>query len=73
MDFSAGLQRLSKPAIRRANRRRPTDGSTAPWGRARRSDHDHEVSELKRIGAIPIVWFRYRGSKIHGPWVRQPT
>ena len=29
--------------------------------------------ELKRIGAIPIVRYRYRGSKIPTPWVTQPT
>ena len=27
--------------------------------------------ELKRIGAIPIVRYRYRGSKIPNPWVTQ--
>ena len=30
-------------------------------------------TELKRIGAIPIVRYRYRGSKIPNPWVTQPT
>jgi RNA-directed DNA polymerase len=29
--------------------------------------------ELKRIAAIPITRYRYRGSKIPSPWVRQPT
>ena len=29
--------------------------------------------ELKRIGAIPVVRYRYRGSKIPSPWVTQPT
>ena len=29
--------------------------------------------ELKRIGAIPIIRYRYRGSKIPNPWVMQPT
>jgi RNA-directed DNA polymerase len=29
--------------------------------------------ELKRIAAIPIIRYRYRGSKIPTPWVTQPT
>jgi RNA-directed DNA polymerase len=29
--------------------------------------------ELKRIAAIPIIRYRYRGSKIPSPWVTQPT
>ena len=29
--------------------------------------------ELKRTAAIPIVRYRYRGSKIPTPWVTQPT
>ena len=30
-------------------------------------------TELKRIAAIPIVRYRYRGNKIPSPWVTQPT
>jgi RNA-directed DNA polymerase len=30
-------------------------------------------TELKQIGAIPIVRYRYRGSKIPTPWVAQPA
>ena len=30
-------------------------------------------TELKRIAAIPIVRYHYRGSKIPSPWVTQPT
>ena len=29
--------------------------------------------ELKRIAAIPVTRYRYRGSKIPNPWVTQPT
>jgi RNA-directed DNA polymerase len=29
--------------------------------------------ELKRIGAIPVTRYRYRGSKIPNPWVAQPA
>jgi len=32
-----------------------------------------DKTELKRIAAIPIVRYHYRGSKIPNPWVRQPT
>jgi RNA-directed DNA polymerase len=29
--------------------------------------------ELKRIAAIPVIRYRYRGSKIPSPWVQEPT
>jgi hypothetical protein len=29
--------------------------------------------ELKRIAAIPVIRYRYRGSKIPSPWIMQPT
>jgi RNA-directed DNA polymerase len=29
--------------------------------------------KLKRIAAIPVIRYRYRGSKIPSPWVQEPT
>src|ERR1022692_214755 len=30
-------------------------------------------TELKRISAIPVIRYRYRGSKIPSPWVPDPA
>jgi RNA-directed DNA polymerase len=30
-------------------------------------------TELRRIAAIPVTRYRYRGSKIPNPWILQPT
>jgi RNA-directed DNA polymerase len=44
---------------------------TTPTGRWRPISAGE--TELRRIAAIPVTRYRYRGSKIPNPWVQQPT